>query len=53
MKPKLRAKGDTYRPLTKVLKEKNGLPTKVELNGYEYALIHPSFINGHKDTKGE
>ncbi|MDX1700351.1 MAG: hypothetical protein R3250_07015 [Melioribacteraceae bacterium] len=48
MKSKLRSKGEIFRPVTKVLKEKNGLPTKIEINGQEYALLHPTFINGNR-----
>ncbi|MBF8418929.1 hypothetical protein [Heyndrickxia coagulans] len=45
-KAKQREKGETYRPVVKVLKLKNGVPTKVKFNGFEYALIHPDHING-------
>jgi len=49
MKPKKRSKGETFRPTIIVLKEKNGLPTKVSFNGQEYALLHPHFINGNRN----
>lgn len=47
MKPQIRAKVNTYKTLTKVLKEKNGLA-----NGHEYSLIHSSFMNDIKKRKG-
>lgn len=46
---KSRAKSEVFRPVTTVLKEKNGVPTKVKFNGQEYALIHPQYINGNKN----
>lgn len=48
-KAKLREKGDQYRPVVKVLKAKNGTPTKVYINGQEYALVHQNYINGGKN----
>lgn len=45
-KAKQRVKGETYRPVVTVLKVKRGLPTKVKISGFEYALIHPNHING-------
>ena len=47
-KPKQREKGDIFRPVVTVQKAKNGTPTKVEFNGFEYALIHTNYINGSK-----
>lgn len=48
MKPKQRSKGDSYRPIIQVLKAKNGTPTRISLNGHQYALVHPDYINGYK-----
>lgn len=48
-KPKVRVKGDIFRPTVEVLKEKKGVPTKVFFNGQEYALIHSDCINGNKN----
>lgn len=48
-KPKDRAKGDVFRPVVEVLKEKHGVPTKVHFNGQNYALIHGDYINGNKN----
>jgi hypothetical protein len=45
---KKRVKGDLFRPAVSVLKEKNGVPTKVKFNGQEYALVHRDYINGNK-----
>lgn len=46
---KPRTRGEQYRPMAKVLKERNGIPTKVAFNGNEYALINKDYINGNKD----
>ncbi|KGX84463.1 hypothetical protein N784_13450 [Pontibacillus litoralis JSM 072002] len=46
---KLRCRGDKYRPVIKVLKVKNGVPTKVTFNGQVYALVHSDHINGRKN----
>ena len=43
-----RTKGERYRPVVTVAKEKNGVPTKVIISGQEYALIHKDHINGRK-----
>lgn len=48
-KGKSREKGNIFRPVTTVLKVRNGVPTKVSFNGMEYALIHPDYINGNKN----
>jgi hypothetical protein len=48
MPVKSRVKGETFRPMVSVLKEKNGVPTKVKFNGVEYALVHADYINGGK-----
>jgi hypothetical protein len=45
---KKREKGDTYRPIIKVRKVKNGIPTSIELGGHRYALVHDDHINGRK-----
>lgn len=45
-KQKQRTKGETYRPVVKVLKAKKGVPTKVRFSGFEYALVHPDHTNG-------
>lgn len=45
-KQKQRTKGETYRPVVKVLKVKKGVPTKVRFSGFEYSLVHPDHING-------
>lgn len=47
-KYKLRDRGEVYRPIVKVLKQKNGVPTSVMFNGHTYALVHPNYINGGK-----
>ena len=52
MKPKLRAKGDSYRPTVKVLKEQKGVPTKVSINGHEYILTYDR-ININKKNEIE
>jgi hypothetical protein len=46
-----RSKGDRYRPIVTVTKERNGTPTKVIISGQEYALIHKDYINGRKGQK--
>lgn len=46
-----RAKGEKYRPIVTVAKERKGLPTKVIISGHEYALIHNDSINGKKGQK--
>ena len=33
--------GQRYRPLVKVLKVKNGIPTVIEVGGLSYQLQHP------------
>ena len=48
MKLKTQCKGETIQTVMKVLKEKNGLPTKIEIYGHEYALLNPTFINGNR-----
>ncbi|MGF6951903.1 hypothetical protein QF028_004408 [Neobacillus sp. B4I6] len=49
VKPKLREKGETFRPIVQVLKTKNGEPTSISFNGNQYALVHPRYINGGKN----
>lgn len=44
-----RQKGDKYRPVVRVLKAKKGVPTKINVSGNEYALIHPDYVNGNKN----
>jgi hypothetical protein len=48
-KPKQRQKGDCFRPVVHVIKAKNGVPTRIEFNGQNYALVHDNHINGHKN----
>lgn len=48
-KPKPREKGESFRPVVKVLKAKNGVPTSIEMCGQRYALVHPDYINGNKN----
>lgn len=48
-----RKKGDKYRPVTTVLKEKHGTPTKLHISGRVYALVHDDYINGHKNKAGK
>jgi len=40
MKPKVRGKGEKFRPTVTVLKVKRGLATNISFNGQEYALIN-------------
>lgn len=40
-------------PNLKVLLEKDGIPTKIKFNNYEYALIHSNYINGNKNKVKE
>jgi len=52
MKP--REKGEKYRPYVEVLKQKNGVPTKIAVSGQVYALVHEDYINGRKNqVKGK
>jgi hypothetical protein len=44
----MREKGDRYRPIVTILKQKNGTPTKVLISGEEYALVPKDYINGYK-----
>jgi hypothetical protein len=39
-KPKQRSKGDVFRPVVEVVKVKNGTPTRIEMNGHAYILVH-------------
>lgn len=48
-KCKLRAKGDIYRPVIKVNRAKNGIPTSIELGGNKYALVLNDYMNGNKN----
>lgn len=48
---KPRTKGDLYRPIVKVNKSKNGVPTSIELSGHHYALVHADYINGGKNKE--
>lgn len=41
-KTKKREFGEVFRPVAKVLKEKDGVPTRVEFNGNEYFMINPA-----------
>jgi hypothetical protein len=41
-RPKKRVFGEKFRPLATVLKEKDGVPTRVEFNGNEYFMINPA-----------
>lgn len=49
MKTKRRSKGEVFRPVTKVLKERKGVPTKISFNGNEYSLLHKDHANGNKN----
>ena len=49
VKPKLREKGEIFRPIVQVTKAKNGTPTRIEFNGHSYALVHDNYINGRKN----
>ncbi|WP_226085678.1 hypothetical protein [Mesobacillus sp. S13] len=49
MPVKKREKNEKFRPVVVVLKEKKGVPTKVQFNGQEYALVHTNYINGNKN----
>lgn len=53
MRAKERYSGESYRPIAKVMKVKNGVPTKIRINGVTYALVHDDFINGHKSKMKE
>ena len=46
---KSRTKGDIYRPIVKVNKSKDGVPTSIEFGGHSYALVHDKYINGGKN----
>lgn len=48
----MRHKGDKYRPVATVLKEKNGTPTKLQISGRVYALVHDDYVNGRKNKAG-
>ncbi|GLY11387.1 hypothetical protein Bbad01_26030 [Bacillus badius] len=48
----MRSKGDKYRPVATVLKEKNGVPTKLHISGKVYALVLDDYINGRKNQAG-
>lgn len=37
-KPKERKKGEFFRPVVEVLKQKNGMPTRVKFNSHEYTM---------------
>lgn len=47
----MRQKGDKYRPVVRVLKAKKGVPTKINVSGNDYALVHPDYINGNKNRR--
>lgn len=49
---KPRKKGDQFRPVVQVMKSKNGTPTKISFNGFEYALVHGDYIYGGKSKVG-
>lgn len=40
-KRKKREFGEKFRPVATVLKEKDGVPTRMEINGHEYYMINP------------
>lgn len=44
-----RSKGERYRPIVTVAKEKNGIPTVVEISGGRYTLTHPTHIRGNQE----
>lgn len=48
----MRQKGDKYRPVATVLKEKKGVPTKLHISGKVYALVPDDYINGRKNQAG-
>lgn len=52
-KAKERKIGETYRPTVTVLKQRDGVPTKVKIGEFEYALISKTYINGSKNKVGE
>ncbi|MGM7719424.1 hypothetical protein [Metabacillus sp. Hm71] len=43
-----RKAGETMTKVIKILKARNGLPTKILVEGEEYALVHKNYINGNK-----
>lgn len=49
--PIVREAGQTMTKVIKILKAKNGTPTKIMVEGEEYALLHKDYINGHKGKK--
>lgn len=46
-----RAKGEKYRPIVTVAKERQGLPTKVVIGGREYALLPEKTPEGTKPLR--
>ncbi|MEW5567355.1 hypothetical protein [Rossellomorea marisflavi] len=46
-----RAKGEKYRPIVTVAKERHGLPTKVVIGGREYALLPEKAPEGTKPLR--
>lgn len=46
---KQRAKGERYRPIVTVTKQKKGIPTVIEVSGLRYTLTHPSHVRGNQE----
>ncbi|MGJ9381787.1 hypothetical protein [Salipaludibacillus sp. CF4.18] len=44
-----REKGDQYRPLVRVMKQKKGVPTVIELSGRRYTMTNESHIRGNRE----
>lgn len=38
----MKQKGDKYRPIVTIEKQKNGVPTVIKVSGQTYQLQHPS-----------
>lgn len=46
-----RVKGERYRPVVTVLKQKKGIPTAIKLSGYRYTLTNETHMRGSQEIR--
>lgn len=48
-----RKAGQTMTKVIKIIKARKGVPTKIEVEGEQYALVPKEYIDGHKSKVGK
>lgn len=47
----MRVKGERYRPIVTVAKQKKGIPTVIMVSGRRYTLTHESHMRGNQEIR--